>query len=363
MIDKTGSGRKGWHRHDNPAIAWSTLLALLCLLAVTSCQLFPRSEAPEPAKTIDLPTDVVPDRAVVDVERVDTDGDGDLEWLVFYRFDEVRQNGPVAALIYDVVPRGPSEFPVIFPYKLRLPNNNYLALRRPNVSLVHVVPESGEQRRPELVLTTPTEASFFRINPASTSRLLDDPSRYEAIGFFRSEDGVSFNPENLEVVVTSLNGYERSRLVVRRYYRPGPTGYFVPGTTVLAPPTASKVDFPAGIPAEILDTPYPEKIVLAFYQTLGQDNPLPDPPAYLTPEAAELFAAGSLNYGSPYSLDQLRAAVVKELGYYPTEEDSLSTVVTVNVVFISQAGERTDAIPVRWRMTRINQRWKMDSPE
>ncbi len=364
MTQQTGSGRKGFFRFHISAAACSTLLVLLCLLMVTSCSLFRPRQAPQPLVTIDLPKDVVryvvPESAVLGVVRIDTDADNELEWLVFYRFDEVRPNGPVAGLIYDVVPRG-AEFPEIYPYKLRLPNNDYLAVRQPDVRLVDIVSEAEGQARPELVFTTPTDAAFFRINPASTSRLSDNPSRYEAVGLFHSEHGVSFDPETYQVTVTRVNGYERSRLVIREIYRPGSVGYFMPGTGVLAPPFISKIDFPEGIPSGILDTPYPEKIVLAFYQTLIKQNPQPEASAYLSPAAAQLFAAGSLRYGSPFSLDQLRGVQVTKLAYQATNDNSTDTTAEVDVTFVSQAGERVAVPGIRWHLRRINQQWKIDS--
>jgi len=340
-------------------LACIIILAILLTVVLTSCA---NNTSEQPQKTIDLATDVL-DLDVLDVQRVDTDSDGELEWLVFYRFDQIGKTGPVAALIYDVVHRTPPQLPVIYPYKLRIPDENYLAQGVPKVSLVDILPESGNMIRKELVFTTSVEAVFFRLNPDPASQLTDDPPMYHCIGFFRSDGGVSFNAETLEVRVTNRTGLERSQLVARRYYKPVADGYFITGTTTLVSPFVSKIDFPEGIPSTILDTPYPEKIVLAFYQTLGQENANPGVTDYLSAQAAQEFKAGRLRYGSPYPYTQLKRAIVKELSYYPTQEDSTSANVIAKIVFYSTTGAKSPLIEVRWTLVRVQSRWKLDYPQ
>ena len=338
-----------------------TMLIILLITLLTSCASTPSApEATPPAKTISLPNDVLLGIDIADVKRVDTDSDGKLEWLVFYRFDQIGGHGPVGALIYDVVERDAPQLPLLYPYKLRTPDQNYLAQRVPQVSRVDIVREPDDVVRKELVLTTSEEAAFFRMSLDPASRLADVPPLYQCIGFFRSTGGVSFNPESLEVTVTSSAGFERSQLIMRHFYKPEASGYFAPGTTVLIPPVASKIDFAEGIPPAILDTPYPEKIVLAFYQTLGRADVEPKVTDYLSAQAVEEFEAGTLRYGSPYPTEQLKYAVVKELGYYPTQEDSTSTIVTVKVVFRSDSDQKSPLIEVRWTLTRAQNQWKMD---
>ena len=364
MINGFGHCRRGARKCGMSKLARSTTLLMLVAALLSSCAAGSTgTEEALPAKTINLAADVLLGIDVADVQRVDADGDGELEWLVFYRFDQVDGRGPVGALIYDVARPSPPLLPVVYPHKLRIPDENYLAQSIPEMSLVDVVSEPQDAARNELVLTTTTEAAFFRLNHDLASQLADEPPMYRCIGFFRSEGGVSLNYETLEVCVTSRAGFERSQLVTRRYYKPEVDGYFVTGTTTLVPAFASKIDFPEGIPPAILDTPYPEKIVLAFYQTLGKKDAEPNTTDYLTTEAAQRFAAGALGYGSPYRTAQLTHAVVKELGYYPTQEGSTSTIVTAKVVFRSESGQQSPLIDVRWSLTRIQNQWKMDHPE
>lgn len=336
----------------------AALIVLLCT-ALTACG---NTEEKTPEPTINISADVLSDKSVVAVQRVDTDSDGKLEWLVFYRFDQVGQVGPVAALIYDVA-SAPGQLPVVFPYKLRTPNQTYLAQGVPKVDMVEVLPETGGTPRKELVLSTPMELAFFRVNGNAVGWPSDDPPLYHCIGFFRSDGGVNFDPNSLQVTVTSRGGYERSQLVTRYYYKPELTsdveGYYVTGTTTLISPFGSEVAFSGGIPSDVLDTPYPEKIVLAFYKTFGSTDAKPTILDYLTAQAATDFMGGKLNYGSPFPLSQIKYATVKELSYYPTQEDTPATQVNVKVVFAT-ADKKSSLIEVHWRLIRDQNRWKMD---
>ena len=317
----------------------------------------------DPDSVISIPGDLLRGKDILAVQRVDTDGDGEQEWLAFYRFDQVGDRGPVAALIYDVVLDPGAQLPIIYPYKLRTPAQNYLALGVPKVSLVDVVPEAGRAPRKELVLYTQSELIFFRLTREPGPPPADNPPLYRCIGFFRSTDGVSFDEGSLEVAVTTRSGYERSELVTKQYYRPLGDGYFITGTETLVQPFASAVDFPAGIPQGVLDTPYAEKIVLAFYKTFHEQDADAKLLGYLSTQAANEFAQGRLRYGSPFPRSEIKWATVKELSYYPAQDDAQSTVVIAKVVFTATSGQQSALTEVRWRMIRVENRWKMDYPE
>lgn len=340
-------------------------------LILTACGTTPTPTPP--AKTISFSEDIfarglLPGKTYLDIKREDTDSDGQLEWVVFYRFDQVDEGGPVAALIYDIVVDPESQLPIAYPYKLRTPDQNYLSKDIPQLSLVDIVSGSGSNdNRKELVFRTDTELVFFRVTRDPTGPPVDNPPLYRCIGFFRSDGGVSFNPETLQVTVTSRAGYERSQLVTRREYKPGTAleadGYFLTNTTTLVAPFESRVDFPEGIPAAILDTPYPEKIVLAFYQTLGKPDAKPTIYEYLSTQAATELAQGKLRYGAALHHDQIQRAIVQELRYYPTQEDSKTALVTVQVIFQPKTGQPSQPIEVSWRLIRVENRWKMDYAE
>lgn len=359
--------RRSKHRKmgRQQAIVFKLVLAamLVALLASLLSACTPSEEEPLP-EIISLPEDVLYEKNVVGVQRVDTDSDQKEEWVVFYRFDRVENRGPVAALIYDVVVDPTLHLPVVYPHKLRTPHEDYLAQGPPEVHLVDVVPEPNDKpTRKEVLFQTGNELAFFRLTRDPGGPPTDIPPLYRCIGFFRSGDGVSFNEGNLEVTVTSSAGYERSQLVTKHYYRPEADGYFITDTTTLVSPFGSAVDFREDIPEDILDTPFPEKIVLAFYKTFGRAEAKPTILEYLSAQAATEFMEGKLKYGSPWPLGELKWAVVKELSYYATEDASQSAVVIVKVVFHRTTGEKSPLIEVRWTLIRVQNQWKMHYPE
>ncbi len=349
-------------RHWSCVTRWIRCFAVVLVLAALLSACAPTEEPPDYA--IAIARDVLPGRNILGVERIDADSDGMQEWLTFYRFDQIEDDrGPVAALIYDVVLDPTIQLPVVYPYKLRTPNENYLAQGKPKVKLVDIISESAGVPRKELVFYTNTDLAFFRLTRESGPPPHDDPPLYHCIGFFRSPHGVYFNEDTFEVTVTSRAGYERSDLVQKYFYMPEADGYFIAGTNTLVAPFSAAIDFPGAIPSDIMDTPYPEKIVLAFYRTFGRVDLPHKLSDYLTAQAATEFQQGSLKYGSPFPLDQIKFAVVKTLSYYPTQDDTPSTVVSVQVQFRSTDDQLGPITEVRWTMLRVDGRWKMDYPQ
>jgi hypothetical protein len=341
------------------------VLCFLALFALTACR-GSRSEPEAPAETLNFKEDIpLPlGKPVLAVQRADTDSDKKLEWVLYYRFDQVGTGGPVAALIYDVVNDPATQLPIVYPYKLRTPDQDYLAEEVPVLTRYDVLRESTGTPRNELVFATTHEVSIFRLTRDPDVFAADNSPLYRCIGFFRSDE-VAFDPKTFEVTVTSNAGFERSQLVTRRYYDAANSdqveGYFVTTTTSLAAPKESKVDFSEGrIPDAVLDTPYPEKIVLAFYQTLGQASPGIDILYYLSSAAADAYKQGKLKYGSPFALDQLDRAIVTELSYIATQDTDTVAHATAWVVFYTKSKQKSNPIEVHWRLVRVDNRWKMD---
>lgn len=354
-----------WLRQCPSRVLCGIRLAL-CAIVLSTLTACSQSEPEAPPELLNFKEDIPLGKPVLEVQQVDTDSDKKLEWVVFYRFDQAGTGGPVAALVYDVVREPVSQLPMVYPYKLRTPDQNYLAEDVPALSLHNVLPESTGIPRNELVFSTGRELAVFRLTRDPDQSVADNPPLYRCIGFFRN-DAVAFDDKTFEVTVTSNAGFERSQLVTRSYYRPGISaqldGYFVTTTTSLPTPYESKVDFREGsIPEAVLDTPYPEKIVLAFYQTLGKANPGIDILYYLSSQAADAFKQGKLKYGSPFSTDQLDRAIVKELSYFPTQDTDTVAHVRANVVFHTKSGQQNNPIETSWRLVRVENRWKMDYP-
>ncbi len=315
---------------------------------------------------VSLRTDIDLGKEVLDVYREDTDSDGADEWIVFYRFDQVGTGGPVAAIIYDAALEQASQLPVLYPFKLRTPDQNYLSEVVPEVTMVNILTEGNSIARDELVFSTDREVAIFRISRDPAIPPTDNPPLYRCIGFFRS-DRVSFDPVTFQVIVTSYSGFERSQLVTKRYYKPenppNADGYFLTGTTTLPTPYEYEVDFREPLTTAVLETPYPEKIVLAFYKSLGQGSIQPAAAEYLTAAAATEFKAGRLRVGSPFALEQIRKAAVKRLSYFPTQDTDTSARIIAEIVSTSRAGQQSSPIEVTWILQRVDNRWKLHALE
>ena len=178
---------------------------------------------------------------------------------------------------------------------------------------------------------------------------------------------MTFDPTSFQVVVTSFAGFERSQLVTKRYFKPDNSasadGYFVAGTTTLLNPYDYEVDFREPVNEKVLDTPYPEKILLAFYKSLGQSDAKPTTADYLSSQAAGELRAGRLRIGSPFGLDQVRRATVKRISYFPTQDTDTTARVIAEVVFTSRAGQQSSPIEVTWVLQRTDSRWRLHSLE
>jgi hypothetical protein len=303
---------------------------------------------------------------VVSVERADTDADGFEEWIVFYMFDKRAATSPILGAVYDNDRGNP---PVIFPYHLTAPDRNYLSEQQvfgPSLTVQELAADLTRTDRnpdgenvPELIVQGANELTIFRYrwnsDPWDFPR--DAPSRYEAIGFFRGNGGVRINldqgsPGYGRVTVIDRNGYERSQLAIRSIYelRVDPQtnnetylDLLVPlggvGAPRVAAPVVSTVDFNPTPPDNVINTPYPEKVVLAFYAATcgGADDTLCLNTTYdlgwqardfLTGDALSAFDANNPAYFGLSSFSDNQNITISQVRYHPaleTDPDLLET--------------------------------------
>lgn len=277
------------------------------------------------------------------VEREDTDGDGFDEWVVFYEYDLQSGASPLQVTIYDNDRGNP---PVIFPYQLRLPDRDYLSENSTNVqiSLADVTTDANgpnQQDVPEILIQDGQQLSVFRYNGRFDTNAWDPPSdsppRYLAIGAFKGTGGVSLDlkSDNKPVTVIDRDKYNRSQLSERVIYTLNNvtnTYWDDYDSTRLASPVMSTVDFFSGPPEDVLQTAYPEKVVLAFYaSTCGKaDNSLCrwakmwQPEQFLLKDGVAWNEfnnpAGGPAYFGLNSFDSSGNLQVKDLRFYPALE-------------------------------------------
>ncbi|MGC8880385.1 MAG: hypothetical protein ACP5R2_14310 [Anaerolineae bacterium] len=314
------------------------------------------------------------------VYYTDTDGDSKLEWVVFYRFELNDGRRPYAGVVYDYDRGNP---PVLFPYRLTPPHRDYLGEQDVNLQLVDVVSQSELADQPAMELMIygysgglPTDLTIFRHvrNSFEWEPPRDVPARYQVIGAFRGDGGVRFDPTTRQVTVTDRY-LERSQLAVEFVYKlDEERGSYMSRTdpTQLKPPISQRVTFAFGMPLDILDSPYPEKIVLGFYEMLGTSSPRVNPREFLTGQALLEYDRGNFSYfglsAAPGAIADLR---VTSLQYYPEAEErevlrsSLGEqprFMIVSLTFEGWKGYTFTRVekPIEWITTWVNGRWKID---
>ncbi|MCS7261161.1 MAG: hypothetical protein NZ765_10330, partial [Anaerolineae bacterium] len=202
----------------------------------------------------------------------------------------------------------------------------------------------------------------------------DLPPRYQVIGAFRGDGGVQFDPVSKRVTVT--NRYlERSQLAIQAVYAlDEDQGSYMSRTdpTQLQPPISQRVTFAFGMPPDILDTPYPEKLVLGFYEMLGRPSPPIQPREFLTGQALLEYAQNNFAYfGLSAAPDVTVDLRVIGLQYYPELEtrDVLQSslgeqprfmLVSLNLEERREYFSTRVEQPIEWLTTWVNGRWKID---
>lgn len=279
---------------------------------------------------------------VCDVLRLDADGDGFNEWLVYYQFDvnnpanwkqPCPSSAPMAAAIYDNDRGKPA---ILFPYKLQPPDRDFLGEGSISVDMQEIVPNYGvstTDKIPELIFKGEGSTKYMTIfkyqkNTESWQPPTDDIPRYQVLGSFSGTGGVEYHPEDKTVVVYDRGPFERSQLAIKYVYKlhgtdANKTYMSEVGAPTLSAPVSSSIDFGINAPTDILRATYPEKIVLAFYQALTKSTPKGWNPAdFLVPGSLAQQQLDKKNYayfgfsgtGAPSNL------VVRRLQYYPAAE-------------------------------------------
>ncbi len=279
---------------------------------------------------------------VCDVQRLDTDGDGFNEWLVYYQFDTNNAtnwkqpcpgSAPMAAAIYDNDRGTPA---ILFPYKLQPPDRDFLGEGAISVDPQEIVPNYGVSTTgeiPELIFKGYGSTQYMTIfkyqkNTEPWQPPTDDIPRYQVLGSFSGTGGVVYRPEDKSVVVYDRGPFERSQLAIKYVYKLHGAGanqtYMAEvGAPTLSAPVSSSIDFGIPAPTDILRATYPEKIALAFYQALAKSTPKGWNPAdfmAVGSEAQQQLNKKNYAYFGFSGVGAPSKLVVRRLQYYPAVE-------------------------------------------
>jgi hypothetical protein len=329
----------------SPSKKLSPLLWIVLSLVVAGCG--PVVEAlRQPDPRLDF-TKILPEsKRPQDVQLLDADGDGKNEWIVFYKFDLVegttgRRFSPIGGAVYNDDHGDP---PVVFPYELLPPDQVYLGEQNCVAEVRDLIPTN---QGAELLVNNYAEEGLvvdlgvFHWYDHDRDDLSKNPSEerqgYECLGFFHGSGGITLAES--EVIVKERSD-ERSQLSIQRVYDVRGGSYFQPGGKELWPPVEKSVEFTFGVPEDVAQSPYPEKIVLAFYLALGQNDPLAK--TYLSEASGLRNVVGSSNFGTAADGDKIQRVLVKRIIYTPNkerEERHEPVFITVSVASVTSEGE------------------------
>jgi hypothetical protein len=257
------------------------------------------------------------------VHQANTDGVDGTEWIVLYTFDMPAQAAlkPVSCAIYHAVRREP-RLPIIYPYHLQAPGWTYLGeggTDRVSVRVEDVITNIKPDTRPggrfdqtpdiyfspvEVIIESRdaggniTRASIFqwrntlakehwkRVDPEEWLvvpgiRPEQQSQFYECLGFFEATLKVQVGVNQVEVWDRAG---DRSQLARVTTYRPriGPdpddpaksavvSDAYLDANDQLFPPESSCLAFAFGYPEDVGNSPYPEKIVMAYHAKLRSE--------------------------------------------------------------------------------------------
>ena len=348
------------------------------------------------------------------VTQMDTNGDDEKEWVLLYAFDTPGNAAftPVRCAIYHTVRREP-RLPIVYPYHLQAPGWTYLGegTGRVTVRVDDVVTDiEPDETYPMGTLFAPqevivegknasghvTRVSIFqwrntvpkeyrkRIDPEEHIVVPSEPPGsasqwYQCIGLFEGTVAVYVGKD--EVTVSDRIN-DRSQFARVKTYKPNAaTGGYLYGGQDLVEPTSSCVGFAFGMPADVAQSPFPEKIVMAFHRQF-RDQAAGHGDAFLTDSAKDARAGEPdwdlFSLSSQSSAQRAQRACVKTLRYgseldseirsFGASIDSQGTdqkpaPITTQVETQAEyhlAGDKVKLVRIVWEMVKEDDGWKIN---
>jgi len=301
-------------------------------------------------------TEILPDEwQYINTYRLDTNGDGNYEWVVLYRFDQLNEQGgsnsPITAVIYQLDGHRP---PSIQAYSLQPPDRDYLCecVCTPNMENVLSALDG-----PELVFRDQCGDQIYRLTI-----------------FYWDKDKTTYIPRGhfcgtcIDVTVDQVSVRERKEDRIQlsecktyhafqnaTYYRPDDNG-------ALVEHVQKEIVFSKEEPEDIEYSPYPEKIVLAFYHHYNDDE-----------EASRYFAAKARDhlgqcdagdcgcFAKRHEIERVRVLELKADPKDTLHPDQAIVRALINCKPWNgrPEGERW----IQWRLIWEDERWQLERPE
>jgi hypothetical protein len=292
---------------------------------------------------------------------LDTDGNKQLQCIVLYRFDimkDGRKITPVGGVVYRQDHGRPRW---IYPHPLTLPDNFYLGQYKTTARVADVL--SGSEGPELIVEDTNTDgniiqASIFSWRDNKKAQLDTDPSSnpelmsYKPLGLLLGDSGVKV--ERDKVTIWKQRAGTRSQLADRLVYVPrDKKNYYKQDSNELV--DVAEADIVTLVGADDpTSSPYPEKTVLAFYQNVREDAKLD---GLMTREALASLKGGQLPYGCPVGRDQLDRVLVQSVDWSrgtPTQPQ-----VVVGGKCKLKDGSFRDMTSTAWQLEQLEGKWRI----
>ncbi len=292
--------------------------------------------------------------------RLDANRDGDPEWVVLYRFDLVDEAGqdgdPMGGIVYQVDSKSSA---VITPYELRPQGGDYLCECECVAKMEDVLSGSPGS---ELVIRDYCDGEITR---SSIFYWDAGAEEYVPKGHFSG----SRVEVTLDQVKVDRRVPHRAQLALRQSYRPKDAEtYYEPFSRgILVMPEEYELVFYQAEPRDVTRSPYPEKVVFAFYNHYTSAERAA---GYFTQEGWERLrhcAAGQCGCSSARS----EVAYVRVTDLQPVDERQVEdeyrgpdrAVFDFDVICELRNGESEKETAVRWYLVRQDGRWKLNDAD
>ncbi|HET89138.1 MAG TPA: tetratricopeptide repeat protein [Chloroflexi bacterium] len=361
-VGKQSAARLLWYAvAQKPVRNWGRILAValfsVVLVAAAGAWYFQLwRKTPDVQPPVQLPER----QEHVQTYRLDTDRDGDDEWIVLYRFDLSSEGEgyrePIGGVVYRTKD---GESSILTPHELRPYDGDYLCECDCLVSMENVL--SGLAGS-ELVVRDRCNGDIVRL-----SIFYWEPSeeRYLPKGHF-SGSRVEIGLNNVTVIQRLPH---RAQLALRQVYEPRDNGtYYQPGELgVLVMSEQYELTFYGAEPQDVTRSPYPEKVVLAFYHHYTARGRVS---GYFTDEGwARVDRCMNGRCGCLAALDDIARVRVTSLQPKGGLYGAAAGVGSDQAIFdLSLICQRLDGVPedetsVRWYLVQRDGRWQLDDAE
>jgi hypothetical protein len=291
--------------------------------------------------------------------RLDTNHDGKKEWVVLYQFDlsdDRRTDGsPMGIVIYQPDDASPAN---IIAHQLRPPDGDYLCECECKLKMDNVLTGYDED---ELVIEddcngqTP-RLTIFQWDP--------DEQTYESAGHFDGDD-IKVD-RNTVMVETRLQGRAQLSRIETYYPHENKTYYQQSDQCDLLKCRREKLVFCHGEPEDATRSPYPEKVVLAFYNHFADHAAA----TYFTEDGwAQVQQCGAGQCGCRSARSEILHVRVIDLtpeheSYSQSKDISPDrAIIKVTVVCENRDGASEDEKSMGWRVIREADRWLLNGPQ